>query len=168
MLRLLTFLVCLYVSVPIVFAATLQVTKIGGVTTSQSFSYWTHQGTNPTFVGTAATSSTVQLTLGSVTGTASAGLDGMWSYTPTTLFSGEYPITVSSGQESKSFTLLIASGSATKSGTSSSQSASTQLPVSGGLTTTLTLLLLGCGSIITALLWQFGVLSHLCAPEDEE
>ncbi|PIY80745.1 MAG: hypothetical protein COY80_01410 [Candidatus Pacebacteria bacterium CG_4_10_14_0_8_um_filter_42_14] len=158
-LRLLIFLSFFIFAVSSAQAATLKINSIGGVpVTNQTFSYWTHTGSNPSFVGVASPSASINLTIGTTSATATAGLDGAWRYDPTTLVAGEHAIAVSSAAESMNFTLLIATEAATKGGVTATPSAAPKtLPQSGGLSSTLLLLTAGLGSLMAGSLWYAGV-----------
>jgi len=158
-LRLLTFLSLFIFATSVAHAATLELNSIGGVPiTNQTFSYWTHSGTNPSLVGTASPSAIVELTLGTTSASATAGLDGAWRYDPTTLTAGEHAITISSAAESMNFTLLISTESATKGGVTATPSAAPAvLPQSGGISGTMLLLFVGFGSLMAGSLWYAGV-----------
>lgn len=135
-----------------VLAAVLTLQEIGASSVGgASISSWTYMGTNPTFVGTADPSATVTLVIGEETATATADSAGAWSYTPTTLVvDGSFPVTITSGDATISFTLALSPSSDSVTATDSALSkggVTEELPLSGGLEDTLKLVAVGLGLI---------------------
>lgn len=133
-------------------AAVLTLQEIGASSVGgASISSWTYMGTNPTFSGTADPSATVTLTIGEETATATADTTGAWSYTPTTLVgSGSFPVTITSGDATISFTLALSPSGSSTTATDSAVSkggVTEELPMSGGLEDTLKLIGVGLGLI---------------------
>lgn len=135
-----------------VSAASLAVTKIGSTTTPASFTQWTYTAANPTLEGTATASATVNIKIADQDFSTTANTTGTWMYTPTTLGqTGSYPVVITSGSETKSFTLNISLSSTSSSSTTSTASATTKggveypdtLPQTGVFSTTLLLVLGG-------------------------
>lgn len=108
-----------------VFAQSLGVTSIGGVSTGGSITTWAHEGYNPLMVGTASPSASISIDIDSVVESTTSASDGSWQFQPTSLSTtGSYEVAISSGTESVLFTLTIAEaasstakGGATSSGT---------------------------------------------------
>lgn len=122
-----------------VFAATLQLHSIGSSSvTGKTFTTFTHTGENPVFVGSASANTQVNIALNAATNKVTSDDSGAWVFTPTTLKVGAHEVVISSGTETKSFSLTIASSSsstATPTATPTKASAATApatLPVSGG------------------------------------
>jgi hypothetical protein len=137
-------------------AATLQLNSIGSsVTTGKTFSTWTYTRENPVFMGTAGPSATVTVTLNSAANTVTADAAGAWTFTPTTLLEGSHTVAIASDAETINFTLVISptgsssttASDSTATGSTASDSAATDLPVTGGLSTTLFLVIAGLASI---------------------
>ena len=131
-------------------AAEFELTDIGASsTTGKSFSRWTYYGVNPEFSGTAASGAQVAITVDETEYTTNADTDGSWTWQPTTLTEGSYQITVSSGSESKSFTLNISSAEDWNGSTATSTAATTAtsgadtLPETGSFDQTVLLLMFG-------------------------
>ncbi len=140
---LLAFFVLLF-SVQPVFAANLNIVSIGGVETGGTVpTSWTHEGTNPPFIGTASPSASIQVSIDGLIYTAAASSTGAWLYTPVSLTtSGAHEVVISSGTENLIFTLTIAgvgvggasstvSASTTTSTTSAQPSMPSELPSTG-------------------------------------
>ena len=122
------------------FAATLQLYSIGNsVVTGKTFTTFTHTGENPTFTGSASANTQVSIALNAATNRVTADSSGAWVFTPTTLLVGTHDVLITSGSETKSFSLSISSASAVASPTATiaptkaaTTSTPTTLPVSGG------------------------------------
>lgn len=109
---------------PILYAASLSLTHIGGLATDgATYSEWWYSGTNPLLRGTAGESAEVVITVGTEDGTVTADSSGNWSY-QTSLASQDYTIAINSGGEGYSFTLHA--GQSMPSGTSSTTTEATQ------------------------------------------
>ncbi len=126
--------VSLTMAVP-AFATGLAVTSIGNLDTSTGTFYnaWWYTKENPTLSGTAGANATVTVDIDGNLYTTTADTLGNWSYTPTTLTTGNHTVTVTSGTETVSFSLEIGSDTST-AGTATSPTpttAPTTLPDSG-------------------------------------
>jgi hypothetical protein len=136
-------------------AAVLQLTSIGNsLVPTTAFTTWTYVGENPVFVGKASAAAQVTILLNSATNRVTADSLGDWVFTPTTLLVGTHSVTISSGSESKAFSLVIASDSAGTTGSASATPTPTgsasagvggaeTLPQSGGMGLTLMVTIFG-------------------------
>ncbi len=120
------------------FAAGLAVTSIGNLDTSSGTFYnaWWYTQENPILSGTAAPSASVSVSIDGVAATTTANTLGTWSYTPTTLITGNHTVLITSGTETVSFSIEIGSEAGTASVTTiplntSTSSGTTTLPDSG-------------------------------------
>lgn len=132
-------LVLMTLTVSPAFAATLQLYSIGNsVTTGKTFTTFSYAGENPIFVGSASAKAQVNIALNAATNKVTADDSGAWVFTPTTLLVGSHEVVISSGTETKSFTLNISSASATITPTATptvrptTTSTAAALPVTGG------------------------------------
>ncbi len=130
-----------------VAAAAFTLQKIGASDVGgRRISSWTYMGSNPAFSGTADPITTVTITINGTAATATADATGNWSYTPTTLTGeGTHQVTIASGDQTVAFTLGLSPYSG---GTGATLSATTkggvdELPLSGGLSQTLSLISIG-------------------------
>lgn len=144
-----------------------------GTTTS-----WYYQGSNPAFSGTADPSAQVSVSINGTAATTTADSSGNWTYTPTTLgATGTYPIVLTSGTDSISFSLDITAASnstasslsTTKGGTmSGSVELPDELPVTGGMTQTISLIGAGLIFVIGGMLFYWKVVPSLLIAEESE
>jgi hypothetical protein len=131
-------MVLLGLTVTPAFAATLQLYSIGNsVVTGKTFTTFAHTGLNPVFTGSASANTQVNIALNAATNKVTSDDSGAWVFTPTTLVAGVHEVVISSGTETKSFSLTISSASATVTPTitptrAATASTPTTLPVSGG------------------------------------
>jgi hypothetical protein len=89
------------------YGATLTLTKIGALDLGgKIYSEWWYTGVNPTFYGTAAAGSSVNIKIAETPFTVTADASGKWSY-PATIEKGDYAIVLSSGPETLAFTLHL-------------------------------------------------------------
>jgi LPXTG-motif cell wall-anchored protein len=170
-LSLLVALLVLSQSAGIVAALTLE--SIGVTTVGRRISSWTYQGSNPSLVGTADPSAAVSIAINGTTQSATADGTGSWSYKPTDLStSGSYPITISSGSDSMTFTLNLtttASGSSTtttKGGTTSGELVlPDELPQTGTAQETLLMVAGGLGLVMAGVLFYWKVVPKILFEE---
>lgn len=120
------------------FAAGLAVTSIGSLDTSTGtfYSAWWYTKENPALSGTASPSATVTISIDGVEATTTANTLGTWSYTPTTLTTGNHAVVITSETETVSFSIEIGSEVSTTTTTTvplqtSTNSGTTTLPDSG-------------------------------------
>jgi hypothetical protein len=145
-MRFLIFILFVFLlSATLVRAAGLQLTSIGTLNISgkTNTEYW-YAKVNPKLTGQADPSSIVSIIIDTSSYSASASATGAWSYTPTTLTTGDHDVSLTSGVDSLSFTLHIGSAAPTATPSSSPKT----LPVTGALSNTLLLLGLGAGLVI--------------------
>lgn len=91
-----------------VFAAGLTLTHIGSLETSgNTYSEWWYTGTEPVLKGTAEASSTVTILVNGEEYTTTADESGNWTFYSESLTEGDHEITLSSGEETYSFTLHL-------------------------------------------------------------
>lgn len=115
-----------------IYAASLSLTAIGNVDTSgkSGVKAWYYTSSHPKLGGTGAANADVSIKVGNVSGTAKADASGNWSWQTTQDFTqGENQVTVTSGTETLSFTLVI--GQAGPSETASSGTKGGELPKAG-------------------------------------
>lgn len=125
-------------------ALALTIDNIGNsAPTNLTFTQWYYTSQNPIISGTTTANGTVTITIDSIAATTVADASGNWSYTPTTLTTGDHTVIIADTTEQASFTMTI--GSAGPTG-SSSASGSATLPVAGTLSTTL--MILGMGGLL--------------------
>jgi LPXTG-motif cell wall-anchored protein len=157
----------------LVAALTLEsigVSTVGG----RRISSWTYQGVNPTITGTADPSASVSLSIDGTTQTATADGTGSWSYKPTDLTaSGSYPITVSSGSDSMTFTLQLTTTSSTGTTTTGATTSSElvmpdELPQTGTAQETTLLIGGGLGLVMAGVLFYWKVVPKLLLEEPTE
>lgn len=142
------------VNVKTVAAASLTLQEIGASTVGgRHISSWTYMGSNPILTGTADPDAVVAISIDGTATTATADSTGNWSYTPTTLTGeGTFQITITSGDQTISFTLALSpysggGSTASDSGVSKGGVTTDELPLSGGLADTLKLVGLGIGLV---------------------
>lgn len=117
-------------------------TNIGSMETNNSYSHWWYTGQNLVLKGTATASTQVTVTIDSTANNVTADASGNWTFTPTTLTTGDHQLVIASGATSYSFTLTIGSSvpeTATSGGTATSEA----IPVTGGLGPTIGLVIGG-------------------------
>lgn len=103
----LIFLVSLFIS-PSVFAATLQVTRIGTINTAGlNYKEWWYTGNNPVIVGLADPAAGVEIEIDGVKNGATADSAGSWSLKPAALGTGDHKVVVSSDGSELAFTIHI-------------------------------------------------------------
>lgn len=132
------------------WASALTLNTIGAsqTTNGNPGTQWWYTGQNPILGGTANPGSTVTITINGATNTATANDQGNWTFTPTTLTTGDHVIAISADGQNINFTLYTGQTQPATTTTTSTNSATTQtLPVSGAFETTL-LLILGGGLLI--------------------
>jgi hypothetical protein len=109
-LKMLTIVTLLSLFVFPTVAASLSLTNIGALTTNGSkYSEWWYTVANPTLKGTANADSDVKIKINSDESTVKADSAGNWTFS-STMATGNYPIVISSGSESYSFTLHVGQG----------------------------------------------------------
>jgi len=154
----LTSLVLFLLTKAAVFAATLQVTSIGGTETGALVSVNTTD-TTPTIVGVASPEASVDISIDDLTVAVLADANGDWSYTPiTALDSGAHTLAVASNLELLNYIILVDSGDSTSTSSTTTttttttttlgvggatESTDTTLPVSGGVENTFLMLVGG-------------------------
>ena len=131
------------------FAFTLD--SIGSSTyTTQTITEWWYTGQNPTLSGTAAASSAISITIDSTAFSTTADASGNWTYTPTTLTTGDHTVSLTGDGQTVSFTIHIGQNVPADLGTTSTSTGSA-MPVSGSVSQTLAILGLGAGAIFAGL-----------------
>ncbi len=153
----------LFLSASAISAATvLKLNSIGtSDTEDKTFTEWWYTGTNPQFVGEASPSASVTLTVDDSINIVTADVNGEWLWTPTALLEGDYAIDITSELESITFTLHLASSSATPTPTVAATDSgetkggvggateSGELPVTGAIEQTI--ILIGGGMALLGL-----------------
>lgn len=162
-------------SVALVAALTLD--KIGSTTVTGNISSWTYTGTNPIFSGTTDPSASVSISINGSAQSVTADGAGSWSFQPTTLSTaGSYPIIITSGSETKSFTLAIGTTSTTSTDTTTTTTSTTsgqpalpdELPQTGTAQETVLLLAGGFGLMSAGVLFYWKVVPKLLFDESSE
>ncbi len=95
-----------------VFAASLTLTKIGTLDTSQAtgITHWYYSGLQPTLMGTADPNTSVGVTIDSTSQTITSDATGNWSYTPAAALSAvDHTVAIQAGSQQLSFTLTLGS-----------------------------------------------------------
>jgi len=106
-IKCITVLFLLLVIFNVSFAGTAILSKIGNLDLSGNrYPEWWYTEINPTFYGVAVAGSTVNIKIGDNSYTTTADASGNWSYYAA-LDKGDYPIVISSGSDSYSFTLHL-------------------------------------------------------------
>ena len=75
--------------------------ELGG----NAYTEWWYTQENPTLTGVAATGAKVTITIDSVAAEVTADSAGNWTYSPTTLTTGDHTISITSGSDTYAFTL---------------------------------------------------------------
>ncbi len=115
-----------------VFAYDLTLTKIGTLSTiGADYSLVSYTGSVPGLEGTATPAATVAIKVNTATtNVIAATSSGIWSFTPTSLNSGDNTIVITSGTQSINFVIRY-SATTTITTTSTASSEVTELPESG-------------------------------------
>jgi len=113
---------------------------------------WYYTSQNPRLSGTAVASSNVTITIDGTDYPVSADANGNWSYSPTTLTTGDRSISVVGDGQTMSFTLHVGQSVPSSTSTSTSTGSAQTLPVSGAVENTL--MLLGGGAILIFVGWR--------------
>lgn len=122
-------------------AATLDTIGASATTNGTPGTEWWYSGENPTFTGTAAPNATVIVTISGAPTSVTADASGNWSFSPTTLTTGDHVISITEG--SQTFTFTLHAGQNLPTGTTTTATDSGTLPVSGAIENTLLVLSLG-------------------------
>jgi len=141
----------------VVMAATLKLNTVAGISVGTLMSVTTSD-TTPTLVGAASPEATVDISIDDLTVAVLADASGNWSYTPLTALSNNaHTLTIASNLETLNYVLIVSSGTSTATTSTTTtttttttlgvggatESSSTTLPVSGGLTNTFLLMIGG-------------------------
>lgn len=127
-----TILLSVFLLAAPIYAASLSLTAIGNVDTSgkNGVKTWYYTSSFPKLAGTGAANADVLIKVGNISGTAKADASGNWSWQTTQDFTqGENQVTITSGTETLSFTLVI--GQAGPNETASSGTKGGELPKAG-------------------------------------
>lgn len=131
-----------------VYAYDLTLTKIGTLSTiGADYSLVSYTGSIPGLEGTATPAATVAVKVNTTTtNVIAATSSGIWSFTPTSLNSGDNTIVITSGSQSLNFVIRY-SATTTTTTVSTSSSEVTELPESGAWENILFGVLAGVGVI---------------------
>lgn len=134
-----------------VYAYDLTLTKIGSMSTiGADYSLVSYIGAVPALEGTATPAAQVAVKIQTATAyVIAATASGVWTYTPTSLSTGDNTVTITSGTQQLSFVLRFNS-TATSAATSTSSASITALPETGPRE------LLIIGSIAGVGVWYLG------------
>jgi len=122
----------LTLSVSIVLAADLSLTDIGALATSgNTYSEWWYTGTLPVLKGTAGNSATVAITINDEQSSISADGSGNWSFYSEKLITGDHSVSISSGDQTYSFTLHLGQSLPSDLGATPETTPSTGVPDTG-------------------------------------
>lgn len=134
-----------------VWAYDLTLTKIGSMSTiGADYSLVSYIGAVPALEGTATPAAQVAVKIQTATAyVIAATASGVWTYTPTSLSTGDNTVTITSGTQQLSFVLRFNS-TATSAATSTSSASITALPETGPRE------LLIIGSIAGVGVWYLG------------
>lgn len=158
--------------------AALTLDTIGAAQVTGNIASFSYMGAaNPVFRGTTDPSTPVSIDIQGITNSVTSDGAGAWSYTPTTVQAGgSYPVMITSGSETISFTLNISStlsgdSSATAASSTTSTSTTTtttsqpvlpdELPQTGTAQETLLLVVAGVGLVIGGVLFYWKVVPGL-------
>lgn len=130
-----------------IFAGTFRLVSIGNMKTyAANYGHWWYTSPQPVITGSAMANAAVTVDVDSSVSTVNANANGDWSFTPTTLNTGDHAIKLSSGGSTISFTLTIGEAP----GNISAPAESTT-PVAGNSTPLLLVTTLGAGIIFMGL-----------------
>lgn len=133
---------CLHLVSP-TWALTLDTIGSSATTNGNPGTEWYYTAENPTLTGTAAASSTVTIAIDSTDFPVSADTTGNWSYSPSTLTTGDRLVSITGDGQTLNFTLHVGQSTSTSTTTTSASSSAQTLPQTGTIENTLLLFSLG-------------------------
>lgn len=150
-----------------VSAASLTLTHIGALATNgMAYADWWYTGTNPTLRGAAGNGASVEVSIDGTETTVTADGSGNWSMA-TTMATGDYDISITSGSESYSFTLHTGQTvPAAGGGTTQTTQSTTAVPDTGSHQLPMIIMSLGLLTL-AAYYIKYGRLSALKAFEND-